>query len=145
MCELSLKMHRGTVIAVEGYGLRSCEHQDLSPNQEEGNGIMKFNNVKKLGIAVFAAATLVSVGLLPAPARSANQDDAATTYKAKCVACHGAKAEKKFAATLPEAEMVQAVMTGKKADKPPNMPAYGVKGVTEDQAKALVAYMKSLQ
>lgn len=106
---------------------------------------MKLNNVKKVGIAVIAAATLVSVGLLPAPARSANQDDASATYKAKCVACHGAKAEKKFDATISEADMVQVVMTGKKAEKPPNMPAYGEKGVTEDQAKALVAYMKSLR
>jgi hypothetical protein len=34
---------------------------------------------------------------------------------------------------------------GKKAEKPPNMPAYGEKGVTEDQATALVAYMKSIK
>jgi mono/diheme cytochrome c family protein len=105
---------------------------------------MKLNQMKKLGIAAFAAATLLSVGLLPAPARSASPDDAAATYTAKCVACHGAKAEKKFNATLPEGEMVSAILTGKKGEKPPNMPAYGAKGVTEAQAKALVAYMKSL-
>ena len=138
-------MHRGTVIALEGYGLRFAKIATSVRIREEGNGIMKFNNLKKLGIAVFAAATLVSVGLLPARARSANQDDASATYKAKCVACHGAKAEKKFNATIPEADMVQVVMTGKKAEKPPNMPAYGEKGVTEDQAKALVAYMKEFE
>jgi cytochrome c553 len=112
-------------------------------NQEEGNGIMKLNHMKKLGIAAFAAAAVMSVGLLPA--RSANQDDASTTYKAKCVACHGATAEKKFDATLPEAEMVKAILTGKKPEKPPNMPAYAEKGISEDQAKALVAHMKSLK
>jgi mono/diheme cytochrome c family protein len=105
---------------------------------------MKFNQIKKLGIAVFAAAALAGFGLLPAPARSAGEDDAATTYKAKCVACHGVKAEKKFECTLPEADMVKIVMTGKKMEKPPNMPAYGEKGITEDQAKALVTYMRSL-
>jgi mono/diheme cytochrome c family protein len=105
---------------------------------------MKLNQMRKLGIAAFAAATLMSVGLLPAPARSASGDDAAATYKTKCVACHGAKAEKKFNATLPEEEMVKAILTGKKGEKPPNMPAYGEKGVSEDQAKALIAYMKSL-
>ncbi len=105
---------------------------------------MKLNHMKKLGIAAFAAATLAGVGLLPMPARS-NQDDAASTYKTKCVACHGAKAEKKFDATIAEDEMVKIVMTGKKPEKPPNMPAYGEKGITEDQAKALVAYMKSLK
>jgi mono/diheme cytochrome c family protein len=105
---------------------------------------MKSNQMKKLGIAAFAAVSLVGIGLLPMPARS-NQDDAAATYKTKCVACHGAKAEKKFDATIAEDEMVKTVMTGKKPEKPPNMPAYGEKGVTEDQAKALVAYMKSLK
>lgn len=106
---------------------------------------MKLNQVKKLGIAAFAAAMVMSVGLLPTPARSANQDGAAATYNAKCVACHGAKAEKKFNATLSEAEMVHAILSGKKGEKPPNMPAYGEKGISEDQAKALVAHMKSLQ
>ena len=71
--------------------------------------------------------------------------DAAGTYKAKCVACHGQAAEKKFDASLPEADMVQAVLKGKKGEKPPNMPAYEDKGITEDQAKALIAHMKSLK
>jgi len=106
---------------------------------------MKVNQMKKLGIAAFAAAMVMSAGLLATPARSANQDDVSATYKTKCVACHGANAEKKFDATLPEAEMVKAILTGKKLEKPPNMPAYGEKGITEDQAKALAAYMKSLK
>lgn len=102
--------------------------------------------MKKLGIAIFAAATLLSIGLLPAGARSAGEDDVATTYKAsKCVVCHGAKAEKKFDSTLPEADMVKAILTGKKGEKPPNMPAYAEKGISEDQAKALIAYMKALK
>ena len=106
---------------------------------------MKLNQMKKLGIAAIAAATLMSVGLLSVPVRSASEDDAGTTYKAKCVACHGAKAEKKFDATVPEADMLKVILTGKKMEKPPNMPAYGEKGISEDQAKALIAYMKSLK
>ena len=106
---------------------------------------MKLNKMKRMGIATVAAATLMSIGLLAVPARSASQDDAAATFKAKCVACHGAKAEKKFDATLAEAEMIKVILTGKKAEKPPNMPAYSEKGITEDQAKALIAYMKSLK
>jgi mono/diheme cytochrome c family protein len=100
--------------------------------------------LKKLGIAAFAAANLGAVALLPLPVRS-NPDDAAALYTSKCVACHGPKAEKKFDATIADEELVKVVMTGKKMEKPPNMPAYGEKGVTEDQAKALVAYMKSLK
>ena len=105
---------------------------------------MKLNQVKKLGVATIAVATLMSVGLLPTSVRS-SQDDAATTYKSKCFACHGAKAEKKFDATLAEEEMLKVILTGKKMEKPPNMPAYGEKGVTEDQAKGLIVYMKSLK
>ncbi len=106
---------------------------------------MKFNQIKRLGITAVAGAAVLFIGLLHAPAGTANQDDAAATYKTKCVACHGAKAEKKFNATLPEAEMVKAILTGKKPEKPPNMPAYADKGITEEQAKGLVAYMKSLK
>ena len=107
---------------------------------------MKLNQIKKLGIAAFAAATLLSIGLLPAGARSATEGDVAATYTtSKCIVCHGAKAEKKFDATIPEADMVKAILDGKKGEKPPNMPAYAEKGINEEQAKALIAYMKSLK
>jgi mono/diheme cytochrome c family protein len=93
-----------------------------------------------LGIAFIAAGfAMVSVR------GNQEQFDAAATYKAKCVACHGATAEKKFDASLADAELVQIVLKGKKPEKPPNMPAYEEKGITEDQAKALVAHMKSLK
>ena len=106
---------------------------------------MKLNHMKKAGIAAFALATVAAIGLLPARARS-SEPDAADTYKtAKCVVCHGGKAEKKFDATIAEEEMVKVILIGKKAEKPPNMPAYVEKGISGDQAKALVAYMKSLK
>ena len=105
---------------------------------------MKLNQMKNMGI-VLGAVTIMSVALLSAPARSASEDDAGATYKTKCFACHGAKAEKKFDAALPEEEMVKAILTGKKVEKPPNMPAYGEKGVTAEQAKALAGYMKQLK
>ena len=47
--------------------------------------------------------------------------------------------------SLADADLVQIVLKGKKPEKPPNMPAYEEKGITEDQAKALVAHMKSLK
>ena len=88
---------------------------------------------------VFAAAFLVAA----VPARMASQDDAAALYKSKCVACHGATAEKRFDATKADDELIQTVLKGRKLEKPPNMPSYEEKGVTADQAKALVAFMKS--
>jgi hypothetical protein len=36
-------------------------------------------------------------------------------------------------------------MDGKTMEKPPNMPAFKEKGITADQAKALVGYMKSVK
>jgi hypothetical protein len=41
--------------------------------------------------------------------------------------------------------LVKIILDGKAAEKPPNMPAYKDKGVTAEQAKALVDYMKSLK
>jgi mono/diheme cytochrome c family protein len=104
------------------------------------------NGLVKVGAAlagVVLAATLLAVAV---PARAGADDfDAAGTYKAKCFACHGAKAEKKFDAALSEDDMAQAVLKGKKPEKPPNMPAFEERGITADQAKALVAYMKSIR
>jgi cytochrome c5 len=68
---------------------------------------------------------LLAVALLSTTAvstKAAGDDfDAAAVYKAKC----------------------QVVMKGK--DGTPKMPDYGSKGINAEQAKALVAYMKSLK
>jgi mono/diheme cytochrome c family protein len=102
--------------------------------------------LKVMTLATVVALLVAGFALISAAAR-ANQDqfDAAATYKGKCVACHGAAAEKKFDSTLPDADLVQIVLKGKKLEKPPNMPGYEEKGINEEQAKALVAHMKSLK
>ena len=80
------------------------------------------------------------------PTRAAGDDaEAAATYKAKCAMCHGAGAAKNFDATLTDDLLVGIVLKGKKTDKPLSMPAYETKGMTADQAKAMVAYMKQLK
>ena len=97
---------------------------------------------------VISAATLMTaIGLLMVVGaqKSVQPSDTAAYYTAKCVMCHGKKAEKKFDATLTDDQMVEAVLKGKKAPKPPHMPAYGEKGVTAEQAKAFVDHMKSLK
>lgn len=88
---------------------------------------------------IFVAALLVG----SVPARATTDDDSAALYKAKCVVCHGATAEKKFDATKADDDLVQVVLKGKKLEKPPNMPGFEEKGITADQAKALVAFMKA--
>lgn len=98
-------------------------------------------------LAMAFAGTMVAGAFLMTSviARVTTDDDAATVYRTKCAACHGAAADKKFDATLAEGELIQAILKGKKGEKPPNMPAYEDKGITPDQAKGLVVLMKSLK
>ena len=92
------------------------------------------------GLMIAATFVIASV-----PVRTVIDDDSAALYKTKCVACHGATAEKKFDAAKANDDLIQAVLKGKKPEKPPNMPAFEERGVTADQAKALVAFMKTLK
>ena len=103
--------------------------------------------IKIMTMAVMLAAFSAALVIVSAASRTAVDDpfDAATTFKTKCVACHGQKAEKKFDSSLPDEQLIDIVLKGKKPEKPPNMPAYGEKGVTAEQAKALVEHMKQLK
>lgn len=98
--------------------------------------------LKKLAFALAGTMVAATFLIAAAPARTTD-DDTAALYKTKCFACHGATAEKKFDATKADDEVIQIVLKGKKAEKPPNMPAFEEKGITADQAKGLVAFMKS--
>ena len=104
------------------------------------------NELKKMAIGIVAA-TLFAAGLIISVTAQGEvqASDPAAFYKTKCVACHGQKAEKKFDATIPDEQLMDIVMKGKKPEKPPNMPAYGEKGVTAEQAKGLVEHMKQLK
>ena len=104
---------------------------------------MNTTRLKKFAVVAVVAPLFLTLALISVPART-DGDDAAATYKTKCVACHGAKAEKKWDSTRAEDEMVDAILKGKKAEKPPNMPGYAEKGIDAGQAKALIAYMKSI-
>jgi mono/diheme cytochrome c family protein len=94
-----------------------------------------------VALVLFAAALFITVRAHA----DAQASDTAAYYTSKCVACHGKKAEKKFDTSLPDEQLVEIVLKGKKAAKPPHMPGYGDKGVSSDQAKALVAHMKQLK
>jgi mono/diheme cytochrome c family protein len=113
---------------------------------------MTVNRLKKLTIALIALPLLAIMLLNSASVRTgataeetAEAQDAATVYKTKCTICHGAKAEKKFDPAIPEDQLVEIVLKGKKGEKPPYMPAYETKGVSPEQAKAFVTYMKELK
>jgi mono/diheme cytochrome c family protein len=108
---------------------------------------MTTNRLKQFAIMLFAIPLLAVMAfkVTPVHVSAVAADDAAATFKAKCSACHTATASKYFDATLPDAELVQAILKGKKGEKPPYMPAFEAKGITEADAKALVTYMKSLR
>jgi mono/diheme cytochrome c family protein len=104
------------------------------------------NQIKTIPIGIASLLILVLALFVIASAQGeAQPSDPAAFYKAKCAACHGPKAEKKFDASLTDEQYIDAILKGKKPEKPPNMPAYGEKGVTAEQAKALLEYMKQLR
>ena len=118
--------------------LRQCERTNRY------GGMME--RAKKIAISIAATFLFGAVFYSVAPAQGeAQPSDPAAYYKAKCVVCHGQKAEKRFDASLTEEQHLDAILKGKKPEKPPNMPAYGEKGVTPEQAKALIDYMKQLR
>lgn len=81
-------------------------------------------------------------------------DDGAAIYKAKCAACHGADLAGKPAAKIPslvsddakkvsDADLTDAIANGGKVKKATH--AYANKGVTPDQVKMVVSYIREAQ
>lgn len=113
-----------------------------------GEIIMKLERIKLTAIVLFAvsAAALGFFKFNPAgTAVLAKQEDMAAVYKTKCAMCHKATAEKFFDPAKMDDVLVEVVLKGKKAEKPPNMPGFEEKGMTKDQAKLLVAYMRQMR
>lgn len=81
-------------------------------------------------------------------------DDGASVYKAKCAACHGADLAGKPAAKIPslvgddakkasDADLTDMIANGGKDKKSSH--AFATKGVTPDQVKAVVDYIREGQ
>jgi mono/diheme cytochrome c family protein len=70
---------------------------------------------------------------------------ATATYKTKCMVCHTAKAEKSFDIAKTDDQHIEVILKGKKGAKPPFMPGFEAKGMTAEQAKVLVFYMRQLK
>jgi mono/diheme cytochrome c family protein len=108
---------------------------------------MRTNQVKLFAIIFFALPLLLLTIFRVAPVTAAAfaEDDAATSYtKLQCVVCHTKTATKFFTPDKPDADLVEAILTGRpKTEKRPiAMKAFAV---TQDQAKALVDYMRSIR
>lgn len=107
---------------------------------------MKANRTKLIAIILFAAPLLLFTLFSAAPARvGAAFEEPAAAYKAKCAACHLPTASKFYEPAHADDHHVQVILKGKKGEKPPFMPGFEAKGMTEDEAKGLAAYMRGLR
>jgi mono/diheme cytochrome c family protein len=108
---------------------------------------MRTNRIKLFAIIFFAALVVLLTVFKETPARVAPfiADEPSVSYKAKCAACHTPTASKFYDPAKSDEEHVAAIMKGRKGEKPPFMPGYEAKGMTEEEAKALAAYMKTLK
>ena len=109
--------------------------------------------MKNIKLRITAITTLIAVFLflafLSGPdtsnATPIVADEIPAVYKSQCAMCHSPKAEKAFDVEMSDEEMVLAILDGKKAPKPPHMPAYRNKGIDEEKAMKLVQYMRELR
>ena len=108
---------------------------------------MTNNRAKLTAIILFAIPVFLLAAFHETPARVGAfiAVQPSVDYKTKCAACHTPKAEKFFDPAKSDDEHVQAILKGKKGEKPPYMPGFEAKGMVEDEAKALTAYMKALR
>lgn len=108
---------------------------------------MTINRIKLLATVAFVLpmAAFSVFQTTPAAAITSAPDEPAAAYKTKCAMCHSPKAEKFYDPAMPQDQQIEAVLKGKKAEKPPHMPAFEPKGMTADEAKALVEYMIELR
>jgi mono/diheme cytochrome c family protein len=114
----------------------------------KGNAFMKTMKLVLVIVAIAVALFLI------VPSLSWAADDGAALYKTKCAACHGADLAGKPAAKAPslisdeakktsDADLTDAIANGGKAKKP--MHAYANKGMSEDQIKMVVSYIRAQQ
>jgi len=112
---------------------------------------MTINRIKVLAtlslmLPVLALTVFYRTEPVSAVAVAPTMGDVAATYKTKCAMCHSPKAEKLYDnPAAPMEQQVDAILKGKKGKKPPDMPAFGAKGMTADEAKELVVYMQGLR
>ena len=93
----------------------------------------------------------VAAVLLTAPLASWAAQDGAAVYKTKCAGCHGANGEGKPGMKAPAvkgtkleaSQIVDHIMKGEPGSKAPHNK--GMSGVSEEQAKAIADYIKTLK
>src|SRR5262249_41824387 len=97
----------------------------------------------KRSIIVLTVIALLSMSFVACAA-----EDGAAIYKSKCAACHGPDGAGKVGPavkgiSLTDAQMDELLTKGAAGKKAPHSKA--ITGLTDDQAKAVAAYVKSLK
>ena len=107
---------------------------------------MSSNTIKLIAIAAVFGFAIAFAAYRPGPVGAAvvAGDPAGMFKDQKCIMCHTATAAKFFDPKKADAELVDAIIKGKKGEKPPNMPAFDGK-ITPEQAQEMVTYMKGLR
>jgi len=114
----------------------------------KGNAIMKMTKLVILIVMIALALFLIL------PSLSWAADDGTGVYNAKCAMCHGADLTGKPAAKIPslvgddakkasDADLTDMIANGGKDKKASH--AFGAKGVTPDQVKMVVSYIREAQ
>jgi mono/diheme cytochrome c family protein len=114
----------------------------------KGKAIMKMTKLVILIVMIALALFLVLPNL------SWAADDGAAVYKAKCAMCHGADLAGKPAAKIPslvtdeakkasDADLTEMIANGGKDKKASH--AFAAKGVTPDQVKMVISYVREAQ
>jgi cytochrome c6 len=116
---------------------------DCKTSQGEESKIMKTTKLVML-VMTIAVALFILI-----PNLSWAADDGATIYKAKCAMCHGADAAGKPAAKIPslvsdDTKKASDDELAKDITEKAKHPAT-VKGLSPDQVKMVVSYIRSLQ
>jgi len=100
------------------------------------------------GEVLMKRASILAIVMAVACSMSWAADDGSAIYGTKCKACHGAAGEGKIGPKLQgtsvsEEQIVDMLTKGKDGKKAPH--GKPVSGLTEDQAKAVAAYVKTLK
>lgn len=107
---------------------------------------MKINNIKIIVLSCFTLVIAATLFFHNGSERMAMAEgEVAAEFKKNCAMCHSPKAEKLYDPAKPDADHIQVILKGKKTEKPPAMPSYEAKGMTQEQAKALAEYMRKLR
>jgi len=98
----------------------------------------------RLLIVTLAVAAILALAV----PRSAFAEDGAALYKSKCAMCHGAEGQGKVGPALKgtsmtEDQIVDLLTKGAAGKKAPHTKP--VNGVSDDQAKAIAAFVKGLK